>query len=240
MNKLDKLVFPVKNHNSAVVVLSGGQDSVTCLGLALNNYDKVYAIGFAYGQRHNIELACANQICKEHDVPFVVFELPALKQIGNSALIGDEGDVNEHHEQHNNLPASFVPNRNALFLTTAHAYAQKVGARYVVTGVCETDYSGYPDCRQQFVDLLEATLNVGYETDIHFVTPLMRLNKAETFELADKVGFLTTVIEQSHTCYNGVRRTLHDWGYGCGECPACKLRAKGYSEFMDNAYSKHV
>lgn len=239
MSKLDQLVFPVKNHNSAVVVLSGGQDSVTCLGLALNNYEKVYAVGFAYGQRHTVELACAEQICKENNVQFVIFEIPALRTIGNSALIGDEGDVNARHSQHDNLPASFVPNRNAMFLTTAHAYAQKVGAQYVVTGVCETDYSGYPDCRRVFIDTLQTALNVGYETDIQFVTPLMQLNKAETFELADKVGFLATVIEQSHTCYNGVRRHLHDWGYGCGECPACKLREKGYKEFL-NGYGYNL
>lgn len=232
MSKLDQLVFPVKNHHSAVVVLSGGQDSTTCLGLALHNYEKVYAIGFAYGQRHTIELACAEQICKEHNVPFEVFEIPALKQLGNSALIGNEGDVNAHHAQHDNLPASFVPNRNAMFMTIAHAYAQKVGARYVVTGVCETDYSGYPDCRQTFIQTLNTSLNVGYEVDIRFVTPLMNLTKAETFELADRVGFLTTVIEQSHTCYNGIRRHLHDWGYGCGECPACKLRKAGYEEWL--------
>lgn len=237
MNKLDSLVFPVKNHNAAVVVLSGGQDSTTCLGLALNNYDKVYAVGFSYGQRHTVELACAAQICKEHNVPFELFEIPALKMLGNSALIGNEGDVNAKHEQHDNLPASFVPNRNAMFLTIAHAYAQKVGAKYVVTGVCETDYSGYPDCRRVFIETLEASLNVGYETDISFVTPLMNLTKAETFELADRVGFLTTVIEQSHTCYNGVRRRLHDWGYGCGECPACKLRKAGYEEWLSTNYN---
>lgn len=239
MNKLDSLVFPVKNHNAAVVVLSGGQDSTTCLGLALNNYDKVYAVGFSYGQRHTVELACAAQICKEHNVPFELFEIPALKMLGNSALIGNEGDVNAKHEQHDNLPASFVPNRNAMFLTIAHAYAQKVGAKYVVTGVCETDYSGYPDCRRVFIETLEASLNVGYETDIRFVTPLMHLTKAETFELADRVGFLTTVIEQSHTCYNGIRRRrrLHDWGYGCGECPACKLRKAGYEEWLSTNYN---
>lgn len=223
-------------QNDVVVVLSGGQDSTTCLGLALKLYDNVTAVAFSYGQKHAVELQCASMICRKFGVPFHVFEIPALRSLGNSALVSgsDQTDVNERHAQNRNLPASFVPNRNALFLTTAHALAQKVGAHHVMTGVCETDYSGYPDCRQVFVDQLKCALNVGYETDIEFVTPLMHLTKAETFELAEKVGILETVIKDTHTCYNGDHSTLHDWGYGCGQCPACDLREAGYQLYASN------
>lgn len=222
--------------NGVVVVLSGGQDSTTCLGLALKLYDHVTAVAFSYGQKHAVELQCASMICRKFGVPLHVFEIPALRSLGNSALVSgsEQTDVNERHSQNANLPASFVPNRNALFLTTAHALAQKVGAHFVMTGVCETDYSGYPDCRQGFVTQLQCALNVGYETDIEFVTPLMHLTKAETFELAEKVGILETVINDTHTCYKGDHSTSHDWGYGCGQCPACNLREAGYKEYASN------
>ena len=230
--KVKEVVDYVKGK-SAVVVLSGGQDSVTCLGLALKNFEKVYAVGFVYGQKHEVEIHCANRICQEHGVPFTVFSIPALQSIGNSALIcgTEQKDVSAKHTQNANLPASFVPNRNALFLTTAHAYAQKVGADCLITGVCETDFSGYPDCRDEFIRSLEETLNLGYETNIKIYTPLMWLNKAETFALAKSVDFLTVVLEDSHTCYNGDHNTNHEWGYGCGECPACSLRARGWASY---------
>lgn len=223
-------------NNDVVVVLSGGQDSTTCLGLALKLYDHVTAVAFSYGQKHAVELQCASMICRKFGVPLHVFEIPALRSLGNSALVSgsEQTDVNEQHSQNANLPASFVPNRNALFLTTAHALAQKVGAHFVMTGVCETDYSGYPDCRQGFVYQLQSALNVGYETDIEFVTPLMLLTKADTFELAEKVGILETVIKDTHTCYNGDHSASHDWGYGCGQCPACNLREAGYKEYASN------
>ena len=231
--KVKEVVDYVKGK-SAVVVLSGGQDSVTCLGLALKNFEKVYAVGFVYGQKHEVEIRCAHRICQEHGVPFTVFSIPALQFIGNSALIRgtEQKDVSAKHAQNANLPASFVPNRNALFLTTAHAYAQKVGADCLITGVCETDFSGYPDCRDEFIRSLEETLNLGYETNIKIYTPLMWLNKAETFALAKEVDFLTVVLEDSHTCYNGDHNTNFVWGYGCGECPACKLRANGFEAFI--------
>lgn len=232
--KVKEVINSVKGK-SAVVVLSGGQDSVTCLGLALRNFETVHAVGFVYGQKHEVEIHCANRICEEHDVPFTVFSIPALQSIGNSALIRgtEQSDVGAKHTQNANLPASFVPNRNALFLTTAHAYAQKVGADTLITGVCETDFSGYPDCRDEFIRSLEATLNLGYQTNIKISTPLMWLNKAETFGLAHAVDFLTVVLEDSHTCYNGDHTNNHVWGYGCGECPACKLRANGFEAFIE-------
>lgn len=226
----------MKKPYPAVVVLSGGQDSVTCLGYALDTYSEVYPIGFSYGQKHSIELEQAEEICKKFGLDFACFEIPALKELGDSALTTG-GDVNEKHHRDSTLPASFVPNRNALFLTIAHAYAQKVQAIDVITGVCQTDYSGYPDCREAFVKQLELTLNVGYNTGINLVTPLMYLTKAQTFELAEKHGFLKVVVEDSHTCYNGDRTQMNEWGAGCGQCPACKLRAAGWEEFVANRHS---
>lgn len=222
--------------NCAVVVLSGGQDSVTCLGYALNYYNNVYAISFSYGQRHKVELACAKMICEDYDVPFKIVDVSFLGNMVTSALTG-AGSVNEAHKLNQELPASFVPNRNALFLTIAHAYAQEVGASALLTGVCQTDYSGYPDCREVFIKTLQGALNVGYKTDIEIITPLMHLTKAETFKLASDLNFLDVVINDSHTCYNGDHETKHEWGFGCGECPACELRAKGYEEFKNGKTS---
>jgi len=218
-------------NQDAVVVLSGGQDSVTCLGWALKKFRYVQAIGFEYGQKHNIELQQAAKICKALEVPFVIHVIPSLKQLNDSALVNN-GDVNEKHHRNSDLPASFVPNRNALFLTIAHAFAQKVNAKHLITGVCETDYSGYPDCRAAFIASLEKTLNLGYLTDIFIHTPLMALNKAETFQLASDCNILDQVILESHTCYNGDRTRSWVWGKGCGECPACLLRAKGYEDYL--------
>jgi 7-cyano-7-deazaguanine synthase len=224
------------SNKTAVVVLSGGQDSVTCLGMALNLYDKVYAIGFNYSQKHAVELQQAQIICDMHKVPYAIFTIPALAALGDSALVTTntlkDDDVSLPHHANSALPASFVPNRNALFLTTAHAYAQKIGAGIIITGVCETDFSGYPDCRKVFITALEKALNIGYLTDIAILTPLMHINKAQTFELAKKHGFLIEVLEHSHTCYNGDRTLRHTWGYGCGSCPACKLREEGYSQYL--------
>jgi 7-cyano-7-deazaguanine synthase len=217
---------------TALVVLSGGQDSVTCLGVAMASHDLVHCISFKYGQKHEIELECALNICNDRAISLKVVDLSFLAQLVTSALTSD-GDVNQPHEYKTNLPASFVPNRNALFLTVAHAYAQEVGASTIYTGVCQTDYSGYPDCRDEFIQALQYTLNSGYLTDIVIKTPLMFKTKAETFALADEYGILDSVIEDSHTCYNGNRDTLHAWGFGCGECCACKLRAKGWEEFCN-------
>ncbi|AIM40615.1 7-cyano-7-deazaguanine synthase [Vibrio phage VpKK5] len=221
---------------TAVVVLSGGQDSVTCLGLALRCFEKVYAVGFEYGQKHSVELEQAKKICDAHSVPFELFGIPALAELNDSALIGEGGDVNQPHHRKPELPASFVPNRNALFLTIAHAYAQKVEADALVTGVCQTDYSGYPDCRLQFIQQLEMALNIGYNCNIKIMTPLMHLNKAQTFALAEECNFLDVVINESHTCYNGDRTTLREWGAGCGECPACKLREAGYVDYVNGMF----
>lgn len=227
-----------------LVVFSGGQDSTTCLLAALetrrgNNpiavdgkNPKVFAIGFSYGQKHSIELAQAKMIAVQLGVDFKIIDLNFFGQLVSSALTQHDKDINVSHERLKDRPASFVPNRNALFLTLAHAYAQEIGASEVWTGVCETDYSGYPDCRQRFIDNLFMTLDMGAETDIDIVTPLMHMNKAQTFHLADLCGGLTTVLEYSHTCYNGDHSTPRVWGYGCGDCPACQLRANGWIKYI--------
>lgn len=224
------------SRDTAVVVFSGGQDSVTCLGVALAQHNLVHCISFVYGQKHEVELECARKICNDLGVSLKIVDLSFLGQMVTSALTSD-GDVNQPHEYKEGLPASFVPNRNALFLTTAHAYAQEVGAETIYTGVCQTDYSGYPDCRDQFIRMLEVALNNGYQCNIGIITPLMYLTKAQTFGLAEAYGFLERVVNDSHTCYNGNREIKHNWGYGCGECPACGLRQKGWEEYQDGLKS---
>jgi len=232
MDQLINTLPDTPNSSTALVVFSGGQDSTTCLGWARKCFRRVYAIGFDYGQKHSIELTQAKLIADIMGVPFEIVKISALSQFNDSALIG-EGDVNVPHHRNPDLPASFVPNRNALFLTLAHAYAQKIGASHVVTGVCQTDFSGYPDCREGFIQGLEKTLNEGYLTNIRFETPIMHINKAQTFALADACGVLGLVLAESHTCYYG-ERTPHPWGHGCGVCPACVLRAQGYEQYLAN------
>jgi 7-cyano-7-deazaguanine synthase len=214
-----------------LVIFSGGQDSTTCLGWAINKYEKIECITFFYNQKHSIELEQAKKICEMYKVKQTLIDISFLTHLVDSALTSN-GDVNKSHPRLKNLPASFVPNRNALFITLAHAYAQKIGAETLVGGMCETDFSGYPDCRNAFLLNLVRTLNDGSEADIMMSTPLMWMNKAQTFQLAKDVDFLETVIEHSHTCYNGDREHRHAWGYGCGECPACKLRKEGYEQFL--------
>jgi len=233
MQQLEFAGLPeVKASDPAVVVLSGGQDSMTCLALALARHEKVYATSFLYGQKHRTELRQAALVADRHKVPHALTDLSFCGEMVTSQLTLDTGDTTEPHAYKPGLPASFVPNRNALFLVIAHAQAQELGARYIYTGVCQTDYSGYPDCREGFIQAMERALNIGYETDIRIVTPMMHLDKAATFEMADKLGVLAEVIEDSHTCYNGDRSQRHEWGYGCGQCPACQIRERGYLEFV--------
>lgn len=220
--------------SKAIVVLSGGQDSATCLALAMRKHEKVEAIIYEYGQRHAVEIDCAVELCEKWKVPFNILNVGALKNVATSALLNSKDDIGKEHPLKPGLPASFVPARNALFLTLAHARAQSIDATHIYTGVCQTDYSGYPDCRQVFIDNLEFTLNTGYESDIEIVTPLMNVTKAETFRMADAMGVLGDIVEHTHTCYNGDRSHKHLWGYGCGECPACKLREKGWLEYSES------
>ena len=221
----------VTKTGHAVVVFSGGQDSTTCLYWALSKFETVSAISFAYGQNHEVELKQARIIAEREGVSLDVFELPMFTQLANSALVTG-GDVTEAHPNNAKLPASYVPNRNAIFLTIAHAYAQKLGADSVITGVCETDFSGYPDCRSDFISALNLALNNGADCHIKILTPLMWLNKAQTFELAENLGCLQIILDDSHTCYNGKRSPKFKWGRGCGVCPACNLRSNGFQEYL--------
>lgn len=215
-----------------LVVLSGGQDSVTCLGVALQECGEVEAITFNYGQKHAAELDAAVIICTRHIIPQTVIDLrPVLSHMQSSALI-THGDTTEKHPILKDLPASFVPARNALFLTVAYGIAMEHGCDTIYAGMCETDYSGYPDCRDQFIQMLNETLDMGYQSGIHIKTPLMWLNKAATFKLAEDVGILGDVLQYSVTCYEGDVEHLNAWGFGCGECPACKLRAKGWNDYQ--------
>lgn len=216
----------------ALIIFSGGQDSTTCLGWAKERFDVVETITFDYGQKHKVEIEKARDIAKMLGVKNTLLSINAFTELNDSALIDSSLDISSSHHTKPNLPASFVPNRNAIFFTLAHAFAQKQGIDNLVTGINQTDYSGYPDCRENFVKALELALNLGSESNIKFHYPLMHLSKAETFELAKKEGILEVVVEHSHTCYNGDHESFHDWGYGCAKCPACILRAKGWEEFV--------
>ena len=215
----------------ALVVFSGGQDSTTCLGWAKNRFEYVESITFDYGLKHRVEIAQAEKIANILGIKNTLLSLDAFSQLNDSALIDSTQDIGAHHRTHTNLPASFVPNRNAIFFTLAHAFAQKQGINHIIIGVNQTDYSGYPDCREPFVKALELALNLGSEANITFHYPLMHLTKAETFELSDKEGVLELVLNESHTCYNGNHEEKHAWGYGCGECPACILRKAGWETY---------
>lgn len=214
-----------------LLIFSGGQDSTTCLGIALKEYKDVEAITFDYGQKHSIEMECAEQICKKLNVPQHIVNVNFFDDLTVSALTS-ENDVNKEHEIFHHLPASFVPNRNALFITLAHTLAIKIGAGVIMMGVNQEDYSGYPDCRSVFIKSITETLALS-STRIQIATPLISLSKAKIFWLADKYGILNLVLNESHTCYNGDHLHFNYWGYGCGECPACKLRKKGYDEFKE-------
>ena len=223
------------NSAKAVVIFSGGQDSTTCLYWAINIFGKnnVEAITFNYGQKHSVELQQSKLIAEAENIKQTIIDMSFLNTIVESALTSS-GDVNTINNK--GLPASFVPNRNQIFITLAHAYAQKINARHLVTGVCQTDYSGYPDCRQEFIDSISKTTNLGSglntDEEIKIHTPLMFLSKAETWAMADELKCLDKVRELSHTCYNGDRLNLHEWGFGCNDCPACKLRKKGFEEYQ--------
>lgn len=211
---------------TAIVLFSGGQDSTTCLYWALHNFDSVRAIGFDYGQRHKIELAQAKLIADMVKVPFQVVNVEGLS---NSALLNNS-DVSGQHPNNPDLPASFVPARNALFLTIAAGVAFSHDIGDIVTGVCQTDFSGYPDCRRRFIDAMEVSLGLALDRDFRIHTPLMYLTKAETFKLAKELNCLDVVIEMTHTDYNGDRSTRNEWGYGKLDNPASVLRAKGFAE----------
>lgn len=214
----------------ACVLFSGGQDSTTCLYWALKNFDRVEAIGFRYGQRHDVELVQADLIARRANVPFHIVDLKGL--LTGSSLLDPNRPLDGAHPLAPNQPATFVPGRNLLFLAVAAAHAVQKGIHDLVTGVCETDYSGYPDCRRAFVDSLETTLSLAMEPHrftIH--TPLMHLDKADTFKLADEMGILDIILEDTHTDYGGDRTRRNEWGYGTLDNDASRLRARGWEEF---------
>ncbi|MBE4592155.1 7-cyano-7-deazaguanine synthase QueC [Vibrio navarrensis] len=214
--------------NKAVVVFSGGQDSTTCLVQALNEYDEVHAITFDYGQRHRLEIEVAQQLAADLGVKaHKVMDVTLLNELAISSLTRDDIPVS-HELQANGLPNSFVPGRNILFLTLAGIYAYQIGADTVITGVCETDFSGYPDCRDEFVKAMNSALVKGMDKALTIKTPLMWLNKAETWALADQHKALQLVREKTLTCYNGVI------GDGCGDCPSCHLRKAGLNDYLNN------
>ncbi len=208
----------------ALVVLSGGQDSTTCLYWAMDRFGKaaVSAVTFDYGQRHRIELDCARRVAAHAGVPITRLPIDTFSALGGDALTDSNVSVEPDVDRQTGLPNTFVPGRNIVFLTFAAAYAWRRDIENLVTGVAQTDYSGYPDCRERTIKSLEQTLQLGMESQVRIHTPLMHLSKKETVELAVRLGGLEAMA-YTHTCYNGVRPP-------CGECPACKLRARGFEE----------
>lgn len=208
----------------ALVVLSGGQDSTTCLYWAIARFgaDNVASVTFDYGQRHRIELLCAARVAEHAGVPNVCLPIDTFAALGGNALTDAAIDVQRQAGAEGGLPNTFVPGRNLIFLTFAAAYAYQQGIRHLVTGVAQTDYSGYPDCREATISALQEALNLGMEADFRIHTPLMKLSKKQTVELARDLGALPAMA-LTHTCYNGQRPP-------CGHCPACQLRARGFDE----------
>ena len=231
----------MKDQSVALVLFSGGQASTTCLAWAMERFERVETVGFDYGQRHRIELACRQEILSRiEDIK------PAWRgKLGEDhmldlSILGTISDTSLTREaeitlSESGLPNTFVPGRNIMFLTMTGALAYRRGLRTIVTGVCETDFSGYPDCRDDTIKAVQVALNLGLEARFNLVTPLMWRSKAETWELSFEIGgheLNELIVEHSHTCYVGDRSNKNKWGYGCGICPACELRREGFQSFM--------
>ena len=236
-------------HTSALVLFSGGQDSTTCLAQALSKYQRVETIAFDYGQRHRVELDARLNVLREFKNRFApwaeklgedhLLDLAVLGQVSDCSLTRDVAFKMES----SGLPNTFVPGRNLLFLTLAAALAYRRDLQVLVTGVCETDFSGYPDCRDDTMKAMQLALSLGMDKRFLIETPLMWIDKADTWRLAHSLGeqsglpqggnaLVDLIVEHTHTCYLGDRTHRHAWGYGCGECPACDLRARGYERFV--------
>lgn len=231
----------VTQDAGALVLFSGGQDSTTCLAWALDRYERVETIGFNYGQRHIIELSCREEVLSRIRQAFPrwgaklgedqVVNLGLLKDISDTALTRDV----EISMGTNGLPTTFVPGRNLVFLAVSAAVAYRRGVKTLVGGMCETDYSGYPDCRDDTIKALQVALNLGMEKRFVIETPLMWIDKSETWQMAERLGgraLIDLITEHTHTCYKGDRSQKHDWGHGCGTCPACELRLNGYRKYV--------
>lgn len=230
--------------DSALVLFSGGQDSTTCLAWALNRYTRVETVGFDYGQRHRVELDCRRDVLSSIRVSFPdwgaklgedhMVDLAALGAISQTSLTRETAFEYER----GGLPNSFVPGRNLLFFTFAAAIAYRRGLKRLVGGMCETDYSGYPDCRDDTMKALQVALSLGLDKRLVIETPLMWIDKTATWEMTKQLGgdrLVDLVVERTHSCYAGDRAKRHDWGYGCGACPACELRATGWRKWRSNA-----
>jgi len=232
------------SQRKALVLFSGGQDSTACLAWALDRYPAVETIGFDYGQRHRVELECRQTVRAEIAGQFPqwaaklgddhVLDLSLLGQISQTAMT----EKVAIEMQANGLPNTFVPGRNLLFLTFAATLAYRRAASVLVGGMCETDYSGYPDCRDNTIKALQVALSLGLDQPMTLETPLMFITKAETWAMTERLGgaaLVDLVIEHTHTCYLGERKQRHAWGYGCGTCPACLLRAAGYEQYKQQS-----
>ncbi|OHV78876.1 7-cyano-7-deazaguanine synthase QueC [Ensifer sp. LCM 4579] len=230
-----------ERQEGALVLFSGGQDSTTCLAWALDRFQCVETVGFDYGQRHRVELDCRAKLRTE----LVTINRNWLNRLGDDhtislSALGEISDtaLTQHIEiemASTGLPNTFVPGRNLIFLTFAATLAYRRGLKHVVGGMCETDFSGYPDCRDDTIKALQVALNLGMESRFVLETPLMWIDKAATWQLAKCLGgqpLVDVIVEDTHTCYRGERGQRHDWGFGCGVCPACELRGKGYSKFI--------
>ena len=229
-------------ENKSLVLFSGGQDSTLCLLWALSKYDEVFTIGFNYNQNHKVELECRENILKKIESNFPKFKdklksdfvinLDEINKITESSLLS-----NKDFQIENGLPNTFIPGRNLLFINYAAIFAYQNKIKNIIGGMCETDYSGYPDCRSETINSQQETINKGMEQNFNILTPLMNLDKEEAWTLAfTDFGWkaIKMIIEDTHTCYQGNRRDKHVWGYGCNDCPACELRSKGWNLFIKN------
>lgn len=237
------------NNSSALVVFSGGQDSTTCLWWAKKHFGEVSALSFVYGQKHLSEIGCARAIADKAGVPLEIMEIPVIGRLGKNSLTDtsvpmDEGSVltgsgpipmdgGVHDSSvHGGLPNTFVPGRNLFFLSVAAVKARELGINHIVTGVSQTDFSGYPDCRDTFIKSLNVTLNLAMDAQFVIHTPLMWLDKAETWKMADELGIFDIVRNETVTCYNGIP------GDGCGHCPSCLLRREGLEKYLQEKHGK--
>ncbi len=228
-------------QNTALLIFSGGQDSGTCLAWALEHFSKVYTLGFDYGQRHSVEMQCRQSVREKVAAlnpqwqkrlgADYILKTDFFQNIEVNALTSDIPIVDVDD---NALPNTFVPGRNLIFLNMTAAFAYDKNIRHIIMGVCETDSSGYPDCRDDSIKAMQVALNLGMDKNYIVHTPLMWINKADTWHLAHSLGgkdLVDVLLEYSHTCYTGEREHRHDWGYGCATCPACVLRAKGFAAY---------